>query len=106
MLSLTLDYSGRRGVLELEIYDALQSAGVSAEKAKAAVESINKAIDQRYAIHAAQLATRGNVELAKAEVEKVRADLARTESNLIKWLVATAFIIIGTNAALITRLPL
>lgn len=83
--------------MELEIYDALQSAGVSPEKAKAAVESINKEIDRRYALHAAQLATRGDVEQVKVEIAKV-------ESNLVKWLVATALVIIGAIAALISRI--
>lgn len=83
--------------MELEIYDALQSAGVSSEKAKAAVESINKEIDRRYALHAAQLATRGDVEPVKAEIAKV-------ESNLVKWLVATTLVIIGSIAALISRI--
>jgi multidrug resistance efflux pump len=83
--------------MELEIYDALQSAGVSPEKAKAAVESINKEIDRRYALHAAQLATRGDVEQVKVEIAKV-------ESNLVKWLVATALVIIGAIAALLSRI--
>jgi len=83
--------------MELEIYEALQSVGVSSEKAKAAVESINKEIDRRYALHAAQLATRGDVEQVKTEIAKV-------ESNLVKWLVATALVTIGSVAALISRI--
>ena len=47
--------------MELEIYSAFVKAGVSAEEAKAAVESLTKEIDKRYALHAAQLATRGDV---------------------------------------------
>ena len=96
--------------MELEIYDALQSAGVSAEKAKSAVESINKAIDQRYALHAQQLATRGDVEQVRADLEKAKgsltAEIVRTEANLVKWLVGTALVTVGTIAALITRLPI
>lgn len=95
--------------MELEIYDALQSAGVSAEKAKSVVESINKAIDQRYALHAQQLATRGDVEIVRADLEKAKGELnariATTEANLVKWLVGTALVTISTIAALITRLP-
>lgn len=88
--------------MELEIYDALQSAGVSAEKAKSAVESINKAIDQRYSLHAQQLATRGDLEQVKGTLT---AQIATTEANLVKWLVGTTLVTIGTIAALITRLP-
>ena len=54
-------------------------------------------IDRRYALHAAQLATRGDVEQVKAEIAKV-------ESNLVKWLVATALVTIGSVAALISRI--
>ena len=95
--------------MELEIYDALQSAGVPADKARHAVESINKAIDQRYSLHAQQLATRGDVETVRADLEKAKGalatEIARTEANLVKWLVGTALVIVGTIAALITRLP-
>ena len=85
--------------MELEIYDALQSAGVSAEKAKSAVESVNKAIDQRYNLHAQQLAIRGDVEQVRGDL---KAKMAKTEANLIKWLIGTALVTISTIAALIT----
>jgi hypothetical protein len=49
------------------------------------------------ALHAAQLATRGDVEQVKVEIAKV-------ESNLVKWLVATALVIIGAIAALLSRI--
>lgn len=95
--------------MELEIYDALQAAGVPNDKARSAVESINKAIDQRYSLHAQQLATRGDVEQVRADLEKSKGQLtariAETEANLVKWLVGTALVTVGTIAALITRLP-
>ena len=88
--------------MELEVYDALQSAGVTPEKAKAAVESINREIDKRYNLHAAQLATRGDLEQARGDL---KTEMAKIEANLIKWLVGTALVTISTMAALITRLP-
>lgn len=63
--------------MELEIYEAFISAGVNEEKAKAAVESINKEIDKRYRLHADQLAT--------------RSDLAAAKTEIIKWTVGTMF---------------
>ena len=45
--------------MEIEIYSAFVKAGVSEADAKAAVESVSKEIDKRYALHAQQLATRG-----------------------------------------------
>ena len=45
--------------MEIEIYSAFVKAGVSEPDAKAAVESVSKEIDKRYALHVPQLATRG-----------------------------------------------
>jgi len=72
--------------MELEIYDALQAAGVPPEKAKSAVESINKAIDQRYSLHAQQLATRGDLEKVNGNL---RADIADAKTEIIKWNIAS-----------------
>ena len=56
--------------MELEIYNAFVKAGVPAEEAKAAVESINKEIDKRYSLHASQLATKSDLADAKVEIIK------------------------------------
>ena len=56
--------------MELELYEAYISAGVKEDKAKAAVESINKEIDKRYSLHAEQLATRSDPAEAKTEIIK------------------------------------
>ncbi|MDR0674304.1 MAG: hypothetical protein LBF93_11795 [Zoogloeaceae bacterium] len=73
--------------MELEIYEAFQAAGIPNDKAKGAVEAINKAIDSRYAIHARELATRG--------------DLAEMEARIIKWNIATMIAAIGIFATII-----
>ncbi|MDR2366281.1 MAG: hypothetical protein LBD68_10615 [Zoogloeaceae bacterium] len=80
--------------MELEIYEAFQAAGIPNDKAKSAVEAINKAIDARYSIHARELATRG-------DVEKMRADMAEMEARIIKWNVGSMFAAIGIFATLI-----
>jgi hypothetical protein len=81
--------------MELEIYEAFQAAGIPNDKAKGAVEAINKAIDSRYAIHAKELATRG-------DVEKVRADLianiANAKVEIIKWNVGAILASVGLFA--------
>ncbi len=82
--------------MELEIYNAFIKAGVPEVDAKAAVESINKEIDERYAMHAQQLATRGNIEM-------VRKDLAEAKFELIKWTIGTMFAAVGLFAT-ITKL--
>lgn len=80
--------------MELEIYDAFRSAGVPDEKAKAATESINLAIDRRYKLHADQLATRGDIEI-------VRRDIAETKVELVKWCVASIFAAVGLFATIL-----
>ncbi|GHU43634.1 hypothetical protein AGMMS50289_10390 [Betaproteobacteria bacterium] len=85
--------------MELQVYQALIAAGAPEEAAKNAAESINRAIDSRYAIHAKELATRGDIEQIRADLEKtkgeLRTEIARIEANLIKWLVGTGLVIIG-----------
>ena len=75
--------------MDLEIYNAFVKAGVPEADAKAAVESINKEIDKRYALHATQLTTK--TVLADAKVE------------IIKWSIGTMFAAVGLFAA-VTKL--
>ncbi|MDP2783336.1 MAG: hypothetical protein Q8O38_01890 [Sulfurimicrobium sp.] len=84
--------------MELEIYEAFISAGVKEDKAKAAVESINKEIDKRYRLHADQLATRGDI----VEVEK---QIAESKTEIIKWTIATMFAAVGIFAAIVKLFP-
>jgi hypothetical protein len=72
--------------MEIEIYNAFVKAGVSESDARAAVESINKEIDKRYALHAAQLFT--------------KADGAELKADVIKWSITTIFAAVGLFAAL------
>ena len=75
--------------MELEIYNAFIKAGVPEADAKAAVESINKEIDKRYAVHAAQLFT--------------KADGAELKAEIIKWSITTIFAAVGIFAG-VTKL--
>lgn len=70
--------------MELEIFEALTAANVPADKARTAATSIKKEINEHYALHAAQLATRG-------DVETVRKELAEAKAEIIKWCIATMF---------------
>ena len=89
-----LDFLLENRTVELENYNAFRTAGLTEDNARAVVESINQAIDQRYALHSQQLATQGDVEKVRVdvervrtEIEKVRADVAKSEANIIKWVV-------------------
>lgn len=86
---LCLNLKGK--IMELEIYEAFISAGVKEDKAKAAVESINKEIDNRYKLHLNQLATKG--------------DLAEAKTEIIKWSIGAMFAAVGMFAAIIKLFP-
>jgi len=82
--------------MELEIYNAFVKAGVSEADAKAAVESINREIDKRYALHSQQLATRGDL----AEMEN---RLLRALSEMQRWTLGSIFAAVALFAT-ITKL--
>ena len=100
--------------MELEVFDALRAAGVPDDKARAAVELINRQIDRRYSLHADQLATRADVAGVCAKLERTRGELARTrgelvamiaqaKTDMIQWSVGSVFASVGMFAA-ITKL--
>ncbi|MCY7305514.1 MAG: hypothetical protein LH632_05080 [Rhodoferax sp.] len=73
--------------MELEIYSAFVKAGVPESDARAAAESINKEIDKRYAVHAQQLATRGDVESVRKEVAEAEIRLTPSITEVQKSIV-------------------
>jgi len=77
--------------MALDNYNALVSTGVKEDKAKAAVESINKEIDKRYKLHSDQLAT--------------RSDLAEAKTEIIKWTVGTMFAAVALFATITKLFP-
>ena len=93
--------------MELEIYSAFVSAGVTPEKAKEAVDSISREIDKRYALHSQQLATRGDAEIVRKEVSELRsatkADIAEAKFEIIKWTVTSVIASVGLFAT-VTKL--
>lgn len=93
--------------MELEIYSAFVKAGIPENDAKAAVESINREIDKRYALHAQQLATRGDVEtvrkeLAEAEMRLTRAiaEVQKSIADMQRWTIAAVFAGMAAFAAI------
>lgn len=79
--------------MELEIFEALTAANVPPEKARAAAASVKREIDERYTLHAAQLATRG-------DLLELRRELAETKAEIIKWTVGTMFAAVALFATL------
>ena len=86
--------------MELEIYSAFVKAGASELDAKAAVESINKEIDKRYALHAQQLATRGDVEGVRKDMADMESRLLRAMNEMQRWALASIFAAVGLFAAI------
>jgi hypothetical protein len=94
--------------MELVIYDAFRKTGVEESQAKVIAAdltaTIHKAIEQ--SVNPNQLATKGDLEqlrlATQADIEKVRAEVARVEANIIKWIFGS----IVTAAGLATGIAL
>ncbi len=86
--------------MEIEIYSAFVKAGVPEIDAKAAVDSISKEIDKRYALHSQQLATRGDVDQVRKELAEIRADLIKAISESQRWTITAMFAAVGLFAAI------
>jgi hypothetical protein len=89
--------------IELAIVEALISANVAPDKAKAAAEAVYKEIDKRYELHSKQLATRGDVEAVSTKIENLRADMFKT-ANEQTWKLAA--LVLSANALLLAGLKL
>lgn len=79
--------------VERAVYDALQSANVPSDKAKAVAAAITQAIDQRYELYAKLLATRG-------DLQEVKADLTKAILESQRWTIAAVGIIVALVAAI------
>jgi len=91
------------GSFNVALLEALLSAGVSHERARAVVDLFDRSVDERYSLHAQVLATKRDVaeletRLAKdiaqtqARIAQAQGDLnariADSRSDLIKWVLA------------------
>ncbi len=82
--------------MTLELFSALQEAGVKQETARRVADAVDEAIDKRYSIHAKELATRGDIEMVRREV----AEGFRTTTI---WFVGS---ILATAALVVSALKL
>ena len=85
--------------MELEIYSAFVKAGVPESEAKAAVESINREIDKRYAVHAQQLTTRGDVQNIKTDIAELKTELIKAIAESQRWTITSIFAAVALFAA-------
>ena len=76
--------------MELEFFDALREAGVTEQQARAAVESLSRELDRRWAVRTDDLATRADLDLSKAAFKsdtvelkaELKADVAELRTEL------------------------
>ncbi len=73
------------GSFHVALLEALLSAGVSPERARAVVEQFERAVDERYSLHAQVLATKRD--LAEMQTRLAR-EIASGKVDLMKWVVA------------------
>ena len=73
---------------------------MSEADAKAAVDSLNREIDKRYALHAQQLATRGDIEVVRKDMAELKAELMRSIAESQRWTITSIFAAVGLFAAL------
>ena len=81
----TRRYAFRMGSFNVALLEALLSAGVSPERARAVVDLFDRSVDERYGLHAQVLATKRDV----AELEtRLSREIATGKVDLVKWMVA------------------
>ena len=68
--------------------------------AKAAVESVSQEIDKRYALHAQQLAARGEVESVRKDMAEIKSELIKAIAESQRWTITAIFAAVGIFAAL------
>jgi len=80
------------GSFNVALLEALVSAGVAYERARAVVELFDKSVDERYSLHAQILATKRDVSELEAKMAErhgqLEARIAESKSDLIKWTLA------------------
>lgn len=98
------------GSFSIALLEALVSAGVSTERARAVVDLLDRSIDERYSLHAEVLATKRDVAALQADTVRSIAELevrltrdiaangasiaglqsriAETKVELMKWMLA------------------
>ena len=73
------------GSFHVALLEALLSAGVSPERARAVVEQFERAVDERYSLPAQVLATKRD--LAEMQTRLAR-EIAAGKVDRVKWVVA------------------
>ena len=94
------------GSFTVALFDALVSAGVAPERARAVADLFDRSVDDRYSLHAEVLATkrdlaeleprlvrdlsgtRASIAETNARIAETNARIAETKADLVKWMLA------------------
>jgi hypothetical protein len=80
------------GSFNVALLEALLSAGVSPDRARAVVDLFERSVDERYSLHAQVLATKRDVAELETrlsrEIAETRVEIAGVKVDLVKWAVA------------------
>ena len=86
--------------MDTVFFQTFRKLGADDADAAKFADELNAAIDKRYELHAKQLATRGDVEAVRVEIEKSRAELTRNIADSQRWTITAVGIIVAAVAAL------
>ncbi len=83
------------------VFRTFRKLGADDADATAFAEELNSAIDKRYELHAGQLATKGDLDVAKLEIIR---DLSRQMLDMQRWSLGVTFAGIAAVAAIVKLL--
>lgn len=94
------------GAFTTALFEALLSAGVAPDRARAVVDLFDRSVDERYSLHAEVLATKrdlaeletrlvrdvagtqAGIAETNARIAETNARIAETKADLVKWMLA------------------
>jgi hypothetical protein len=86
--------------IEAVVFKTFRKLGADDSDAAAFADELNAAIDKRYTLHAAQLATRGDVDTVRKEMAEMKTELIKAIAESQRWTIIAIFASVGVFAAL------
>ena len=87
--------------IDAVVFRIFRKLGIDDADAAAFADELNATIDKRYALHAQQLATRGDVESVRKDIAEIKSELIKAIAESQRWTITAIFAAIGIFAALI-----
>jgi hypothetical protein len=86
--------------IDAVVSKTFRKLGADDSDAAAFADELNAAIDKRYNLHAAQLATLGCVGTVRKEMAEVKTELIKAVAESQRWTITAIFASVGVFAAL------